>query len=64
MLWARLSSFPRCNRYIDKSAAYSHNIILSGKTWLQEAVTIRVTAIYQVIHMLDVAPTAHNWERR
>jgi hypothetical protein len=71
MLWARLSSFPRRDRYIDKTAAYSHNIILSGKTWLQEAVAIRVTATCQstmspnaVIDMLGVAPAAHKWERR
>lgn len=31
MLWARLSSFPRGDKYIDKAAVYSRNTILFGK---------------------------------
>lgn len=31
MLWAKLSSFPCRDKYIDKAAAYSRNTILFGK---------------------------------
>lgn len=31
MLWARLSSFPRGDNYIDKATVYSRNAILFGK---------------------------------